>query len=533
MTNMKERITGFANNRWLVFVISMWIQSCAGVGYLFGSISPVIKSRMGYNQKQVSYLGVAKNLGDCIGFIAGYLCQFLPFWGVLLIGAFHTFFGYGLLWLFVTHKLPLLSFWMMCIAIFVGTNGETYYNTAALVSCVQNFPENRGPVVGILKGFAGLSGAILAQIYHMFNFSSQASLILMIAVAPPATVICLMFFVRSVDNGHQQKRPSDGLSFAFVYGICILLAAYIMGFLIIDDLNVLSRPLVILSSTFLLLLLLFFIIIPIVLEFCPKSQIPLEESLLHQNTEEDENLGNVDGEKTGKGENISLLQALGKFDFWVLFVSLLLGSGSGITIIDNIGQICQSLEFSDTRIFVAMISVSNFLGRVGGGYFSELIVRKYVYPRPLALAIVQLIMVIGLLYYAMQWPAAIYVLTLSNALGYGAHWSIAPATISELFGMKNFGPVYNCSLLALPLGSFILSSGLASSIYDYYAQIQVGLTKTSTFEIDDGVLTCVGSICYTITCAILSCAAFVSSVLSLVVVARTRALYANLYAKSQ
>ncbi|KAL7157598.1 hypothetical protein ABFS83_02G087700 [Erythranthe nasuta] len=49
----------------------------------------------------------------------------------------------------------------MCILIFIGTNGETYLNTASLVSCVQNFPKSRGPVAGILKGFAGLGGAIL------------------------------------------------------------------------------------------------------------------------------------------------------------------------------------------------------------------------------------------------------------------------------------------------------------------------------------------------------------------------------------
>ncbi|KAL9244081.1 hypothetical protein vseg_017891 [Gypsophila vaccaria] len=534
MQSLVGRLRAVSNNRWLVFVVSMWIQSCAGIGYLFGSISPVVKSTMGYDQKQVSYLGVSKNLGDCIGFISGQLCNILPFWVVLFLGALQNFVGYGLLWALVTGKLPVLPFWTMCIAIFVGTNGETYYNTATLVACVQNFPENRGPIVGILKGFAGLSGAILAQVYHMFNFSNPSSLILMIAVAPPTTVICLMFFVRSVNNGYLQQRPSDGLSFAFVYSVCILLAAYIMGLLIIDDLNTMTRPLVILSSTFLLLLLLVLVIIPIILELNPKSQVPLEESLLPKVTEEREELRAVDEEMTVTGENLSLLEALVKVDFWLIFVSLVLGTGSGITIIDNMGQICQSLGFSDTRVFVAMISVSNFLGRVGGGYFSEHVVRKYVYPRPVALAVVQLIMVFGLIYYAMEWPAAIYVLTLLNALGYGAHWSIALATISELFGLKSFGVLYNCTILSMPLGSFIFSSGLASRIYDYYAQAQVGPAKAafaSTFQLNDGALTCAGPICYTITCAILSGVVFIASVLSLIIVIRNREFYANLYAK--
>ncbi|OWM65499.1 hypothetical protein CDL15_Pgr009089 [Punica granatum] len=204
----------FCRNRWLVFVCAMWVQSCAGIGYLFGSISPVIKSTMGYNQRQVALLGVAKDLGDSIGFVAGSLCEILPIWGILAIGVAQNFVGYGMLWLIVTGTVPSLPLWVLCLCIFVGTNGETYFNTGALVSCVHNFPKSRGPVVGILKGFAGLSGAILTQIYLMINFSSESSLIFMVAVGPSIVVIALMFIIRPV-AGHKQVRPSDGSSFLF------------------------------------------------------------------------------------------------------------------------------------------------------------------------------------------------------------------------------------------------------------------------------------------------------------------------------
>lgn len=76
-----------------------------------------------------------------------------------------------------------------------------------------------------------------------------------------------------------------------------------------------------------------------------------------------------------RGEDFTLMQALIKADFWLLFFSLLLGAGSGLTVIDNLGQMSESLGYNESHIFVSMISIWNFLGRIAGGYFSEIITR--------------------------------------------------------------------------------------------------------------------------------------------------------------
>jgi hypothetical protein len=311
----------------------------------------------------------------------------------------------------------------LCICIFVGTNGETYFNTAALVSCVQNFPKSRGPVVGILKGFAGLSGAILTQIYLMINFSNQASLIFMVAVCPSVVILALMFIVRPV-GGHKQVRPSDSSGFLFTYSVCLVLAAYMLGVLLLEDLVDLSQTLITLFAVVLIILVLLPVIIPVLLVFFSEPRPPAKESLLSVpekqeagNSELDGNeviLSEVEDEKPPeldslpaserqkriaqlqaklfqaaaegavrikrrkgprRGEDFTLMQALKKADFWLIFLSLVLASGSGLTVIDNMGQISKSLGYSDTSIYVSLISIWNFLGRVGGGYFSEIVVR--------------------------------------------------------------------------------------------------------------------------------------------------------------
>ncbi|ONK72020.1 uncharacterized protein A4U43_C04F14810 [Asparagus officinalis] len=479
MTGLHSKLSSFFNNKWFVFVGAMWMQSFAGTGYLFGSISPVIKSSLGYNQRQIATLGVAKDLGGSIGFLSGTLSEILPLWSALLVGSLQNLIGYGWIWLVITGRAVPLPLSMICILIFIGSNGETNFNTVALVSCVQNFPTSRGPVVGILKGFAGLSGAILTQIYTMIHTPDHATLVFMVAVGPTLIIIALMFIVRPI-GGKKQLQSSDGPSFVFIYSVCLLLAAYLMVVTLLEDLVDLSHSATILFTLVLLLLLVLPIVIPLLLTFCTDDTSPDQESLLpvSQNEEACASEQSSDQHKVIPSEvedeilDFSLLQTLKTADFWLLFLSLVLGSGSGLTVIDNLGQISQSLGYEETHVYVSMICIWNFLGRIGGGYISETIISEHSYPRPVALAAAQVLLAIGHLFFAMAWPGTMYIGTLLIGLGYGAHWSIVPATASDLFGLKSFGALYNVLTMASPVGSLIFSGVIVSGIYDYEAEQQ-------------------------------------------------------------
>lgn len=585
MGEVNERFKGFISNRWLVFVAAIWIQACAGIGYMFGSISPVIKSSLNYNQRQVARLGVAKDLGDSVGFLTGYICEVLPLWAALLIGALQNLIGYGWVWLIIIGRAPPLPLWAMCLLIFIGTNGETYFNTAALVSCVQNFPKNRGPIVGILKGFAGLSGAILSQIYTLIYSPDQASLVFMIAVGPTMVVISLMFIIRPV-KGHRQVRPSDGASFSCVYGACLVLAAYLMGVMLVEDLIDVRHSVVLIFTTILFIILLAPISIPVSMIFTEEPRLSIEEALLMEPqkqepakaTESDTELvfSEIEDEKPKevdmlprserkkriahlqarvaqaaaegavrvkrrrgphRGEDFTLGQALVKADFWLLFFPFVLASGSGLTVIDNLGQMSQSLGYDNTHIFVSMISIWNFLGRVGGGYLSEIVVRDYAYPRPVAMAMAQIILAVGHFFIGMGWPGAMYVGTLLIGLGYGAHWSVGPATASELFGLKSFGALYNFLTLANPGGSLVFSGLIASSIYDREAEKQEQQRHPHLFWTDmlnlEEPPRCEGAICFFLTSMIMSGLCIIAIMLTSILVYRTKPVYANLYGKSR
>lgn len=559
----------------------------AGIGYLFGAISPVVKAALGYNQRQVAALGVAKDLGDCVGFLAGTLSAMLPSWAMLLIGAAQNFLGYGWLWLIVTRQAPALPLWMMCVLIFVGTNGETYFNTTALVTCIQNFPKSRGPTVGIMKGFAGLSSAILTQLYAIMHTPDHATLIFMVAVGPSLVAIGLMFIIRPV-GGHRQVRPSDKNSFLFIYTICLLLASYLVGVMLVQDFMELSENVVTFLTAILFVLLILPVIIPVTLTLSSKTQHAIEESLLSEpskgepsTSQEKEDqpeviLSEVEEEKPKdidslppserrkriaelqtklvqaaarggvrirrqphRGENFTLMQALVKADFWLIWLSLLLGSGSGLTVIDNLGQMSQAVGFKDAHIFVSLTSIWNFLGRVGGGYFSEIIVREHTYPRHIALAVAQILMAAGHFLFAMAWPGTMYIGTFLVGLGYGAHWAIVPAAVSELFGVKHFGAMYNFLTVANPTGSLVFSGLIASNLYDYEAEKQAQHHQIAALPsprllhsigfLADGPLKCEGAVCFFVSSLIMSAFCVVGAGLSLIVVHRTKRVYTHLY----
>jgi len=118
---------------------------------------------------------------------------------------------------------------------------------------------------------------------------------------------------------------------------------------------------------------------------------------------------------------------------------------------------------------VSLMSIWNFLGRVGAGYVSEHFFQERGVPRPAFMVLTQGVMALGHLLFAAALPGSLYVGSVVVGLCYGAQWGLMPAVASEIFGLKHFGTLYNWLTITNPTGSYLLSVCVAGYLYDYEA----------------------------------------------------------------
>uniref|UniRef100_A0A1J3JU75 Putative transporter MCH1 n=1 Tax=Noccaea caerulescens TaxID=107243 RepID=A0A1J3JU75_NOCCA len=530
------------NGRWFMVFASFLIMACAGATYLFGTYSKDIKSTLGYDQTTLNLLGFFKDLGANVGVMSGLIAEVTPTWFVLTIGSAMNFVGYFMIWLTVTGKVARPKVWQMCVYICIGANSQNFANTGALVTCVKNFPESRGVMLGLLKGYVGLSGAIMTQLYLAIYGNDSKSLILLIAWLP--AVVSLVFVYSIREKKVVRQRNELNVFYNFLY-LSIFLALFLMAMNIAEKQVHFSKAAYTVSATICCVLLFVPLTVAVKQEIDvwnmkklpvqepsevkiekPKKEVDLDLDLVpDQEEKESKSCFLTVFSPPSRGEDYTILQALFSIDMIILFVATFCGLGSSLTAVDNLGQIGESLGYPNHTVssFVSLVSIWNYFGRVFSGFVSEYLLAKYKLPRPLMMSLVLLLSCAGHLLIAFPVPGSVYIASILMGFSFGAQLPLLFAIISELFGLKYYSTLFNCGQLASPLGSYILNVRVTGMLYDREALKQLKARGLTRKDVKD--LTCLGSQCYKLPFVILAAVTFFGALVALGLAVRTREFY--------
>ncbi|XP_065866184.1 uncharacterized protein [Euphorbia lathyris] len=486
------KIWGFVvhviKGRWFSLLASYLIMVGAGTPLLFGTYSKNIKATLGYDQQTLNLLSFFKDFGSFVGILSGLVAEVTPTWFVLLTGSVMNFCGYFIIWLVVAGRMHKPEVWQMCLYIWIGANSQNFACTGCILPCVVNFPENRGAILGLLKGFVGLSAAILTQMYLAIYGNDSKSLILLIAWLPATLIVVFAYAIRVMKA---ERHPNElKVLYHFLY-VSIALALFLIVITILQKEFDFSHG-AYAASTIAICAILFILLLIVTREewiICnrkdikaikPSSELATQQPTITEaeaSTEEQEPTLASSSELATQEPTITEAEAITE--------------EQEPTPTKHEDQ--KEEEKAEKSCFIT------------------------IFDKPER--------AIGYLMIAFPFPNSVYIASAITGFTLGAHFSLLFAIVSELFGLKYFSTLSNCGQLVCPLGSYILNVRVTGMLYDDVALKQLharGLVRSSVEE-----LICLGVPCFRKAFIILSSVALFGGLISLILVMRTRKFYSG------
>ena len=210
-------------NAWTVVAAATLVQSCGGLTYSFSVFSERLRE-IYPSQASVDLLGLFKDLGAYWGLTGGLLYDhFGPRW-TLACGAAQHLLGYLAVYAILVGspalggvfgpRAPPVGSTAAILAF--AANGNSLFDTAALLCAMEAFPNERGVVSGLMKAYLGLSSAIFAQVYAAAVPDQEAPdaparFVLLVAVVGGAVAFaCVPLLRRGFGKKEQQQQSPAG-----------------------------------------------------------------------------------------------------------------------------------------------------------------------------------------------------------------------------------------------------------------------------------------------------------------------------------
>ncbi|XP_024519128.1 uncharacterized protein LOC112342093 isoform X1 [Selaginella moellendorffii] len=514
---MAKELFSIASNRWIVAVSGFYLIAITG-GTLtsFSLFSQELKISLHYKQESVNTISFFKDLGTSMAFLAGLLNARVGPRLTMFVSALLNLFGYTMAWLAITHQIARPPAWQMSFYMFLVGASVGFAVTAVLTTCATNFPKHhQGMLLSLLDGSNGLGATAFAVVFQTFFQVHARSFLLFLGLLPTFLYLLLGLFLGPVPVIEKSSDKSILRSFLIT---TFALAAYLLVVTVIEG-TIPSRlpdsvPFVFFGLMLLIVLLPVALVVRAKIRSHSNSAGAVESIPPSHNSEAQladmnstpSSLQVVDHSPSqassagihrwfqvpARGKDYRLVHALLSIDMWLMLIATSCGLGTVSTFYNNLGQLSASLGYSTARmnIFVALLNLWDFLGAIGCGFVSEILLHKFGIGRPFVFAAVVGFLALGNLLIALGLPGALYIGSTIIGLATGGQWAVLSTIIAEIFGLKHYGVLQSFPNVAKGIGTYVLSVEVAGVFYDRQARRYRG---PDTLEAS---LLCDGAKCY-------------------------------------
>ncbi|KAA0150031.1 hypothetical protein FNF29_00481 [Cafeteria roenbergensis] len=489
--------------RWLSATGGVVMEGAAGTSYAFGVYSGDLKERLNLTQPELQTVAAVGNVGLYLTFFSGFAFDYFGPLPTSIVAAVLTLTGYLVMWASASGRIPS-TVGVLSVAAFIWSHGSSWGDLAAVSVQTRNFPQNRGLVIGVLKSFFGLSATIFAVSYDSLFPDDPSSFLLFMAVVVPSLLLLGGLCQRLAEERDAVRLSPAGtlrMFWGYLVVVAVALFASVTTVLIkTGDVEAGNAG----WFAGLIGIMVGFACLALPIFPCHRDSSAAREGydpVDHADGGSKEAFiapehgaglpvggGSAAVSDTIRAAHLSagaagalnaslggdraevvtdgagLCEGVASLDFWLIVFLLFGGTGSGLTLINNISQLAKAIGAGTPAVYVAMLGVGNAFGRMAFGAASDAFRARLTRPGWLTISVSM--MAVGMLITAFADPGALYFSVILCGFAYGGFWSLLPAILADRFGTRAFATLYAFVMLAPAVGSVVLGEVMASAFYD-------------------------------------------------------------------